>query len=406
MLTGKLVRVRMVRNKLAAQYISTADPEWVNVAQRLLQLFRSLQGVTRDELEEEIRETIGENPTQLIHQGLAKLLEDRCDFEIQSDVPPDAIREKVFLAATKVRTENARSASSSGFIRTVILDQIGKELSLTPELLEQSLFADLKGEQRLTGFQDITVEQLLHRYNVALAQSVLLRATGVSILVTGETPTRYRQLFRAIKFHRLICEITSSGKDSYLIELDGPMSIFSSTQKYGMQLAQFLPSVLPCRHFELTARVRWGTKRVEKIFTLNHTQGLQSHRVDYGSYLPQEVETFAASFRKSIRDWELLDETAILPLGNHFWTPDFQLRHLETGKSIYLELFGYWRRTDIEQHLKRLRETAPVKFLLAVGQQLNLDEQESDSPKEIYHYRRTPIPAEVARMASELIQSR
>ena len=87
---------------------------------------------------------------------------------------------------------------------------------------------------------------------------MLLRSTGVTVQVYGETPARYRQLFRAIKFHRLICEIQPSGPEAYTLRLDGPLSLFSATQKYGLQLALFLPALLQCKRFELTATVRWG----------------------------------------------------------------------------------------------------------------------------------------------------
>jgi predicted nuclease of restriction endonuclease-like RecB superfamily len=400
MLTGKLVRVRHVRNKLVPQYVPTDSAEWRDVAERLLSLFRSLDGVTRDEMEEEIREVVGDNPTQLIHQGLAKLLEDRCDFEIQSDAPPDALREKVFLAAAAQRTANAK-AGTQGFDRVTILNEAATELGVAVEEIDRNLFADLKGEQRLTRFRDLTVERLLHRYNEALAQAVLLRATRVSILINGETPQRYRQIFRAIKFHRLICEISSSSPNSYLLNLDGPMSLFSSTQKYGLQLSYFLPTLLQCKQFELTAHVRWGAKRVEKVFTLNQSQGLRSHLPDYGDYRPPELQAFAESFRKAIDDWELIDETAILPVGTHFWTPDFQLLHKETGRVVYLELFGFWRRADVQTHLERLRKHATTPFVLAVSEQLNTDENEGETPEEIYRFKRTPLPSEVARLAIE-----
>ena len=97
-----------------------------------------------------------------------------------------------------------RSAPS---FRDEIIQAVAAELKTEPPIVEASLFADLKSEQRLTQFKDITPERLLERYNVALAQSILLRSTGVDILIRGETPARYRQLFRQIKFHRLICEV-------------------------------------------------------------------------------------------------------------------------------------------------------------------------------------------------------
>ena len=36
-----------------------------------------------------------------MHRGLAKVLEDRAEFEVVADVPPEQIREKVFTAAAE-----------------------------------------------------------------------------------------------------------------------------------------------------------------------------------------------------------------------------------------------------------------------------------------------------------------
>src|SRR5204862_8054175 len=165
-----------------------------------------------------------DDPSQLVPQGLAKLLEDRCEFEIDSAIEPEELREKVFLAAAAARTPGG------GFDRKRILTRIGDELGVAPEVVDRGLFADLKSEQRCVKFDDLTVDQLLNRYNVALAQAILLRSTGVTVRVHGESPARYRQLFRAIKFHRLICDIQPSGPEAYTLKLDGPLSLFSATQ--------------------------------------------------------------------------------------------------------------------------------------------------------------------------------
>src|SRR5262245_52822511 len=98
MLTGKLVRVRYSRNRLIPAYLDVTDREWREVAQLVLEVFREVKGKSCGEMDEEIKETIGNNPTQVVHQGLAKLLEDRCEFEVDSECAPDELRERVFLS--------------------------------------------------------------------------------------------------------------------------------------------------------------------------------------------------------------------------------------------------------------------------------------------------------------------
>jgi uncharacterized protein len=414
MLTGKMVRVRYARDRIIPHYINVAELAWQETAERLLELFRGQEGKTRGELEEEQREAFGDDPGQLVHQGLVKLLEDRCEFEVTSAHPPEELRAAVFRVSAQRRKDTTLAMGSpandddlrnavAAFDRAAVLLEVSTPLGLTPEAVDQGLFADLKSEQRLTKFKDLTAERLLQRYNLALAQAVLLRSTGVHVIIRTEPPQRYRQLLRRVKFHRLVCEVERLGPDAFQMNLDGPMSLFSATQKYGLQLAMFLPAVLLCRDFELKAELRWGTQRKLKTFLVTPGDGLVSHYPDQGMYTPPELAMFVELFRKRIAEWELVEETELLPLGEGFWAPDFRLVHKETGSVVLLEVLGFWRRSSAEKHLERLRQHVREPFLLAVSDQLHIDEAELEGlPAGIHRFRNMPLPDEVARLAETL----
>jgi predicted nuclease of restriction endonuclease-like RecB superfamily len=399
MLTGRLVRVRYARNRIIPSYLDLEQASWHEAAERLLDLFHAQPGRTRGELEEDLRELIGNDPAQLVHQGLAKLLEDRCEFETVSGQPPEKLREVVFRAAAAYRRTHRQ-----GFDRTAVLEQAGNELALSAESVEQGLFADLKSEQRLIKFKDITAERLLQRYNVALAQAVLLRSTRMHVSLSEETAARFRHLFRQVKFHRLVCEITRGTTDGYELHLDGPLSLFTATQKYGLQLALFLPALLLCRRFELRADLNWGPQRKPKTFTLSSDDGLISHYTDSGTYTPPELRMFVELFRKKVAGWEITEEAEILPLGDSFWVPDFRLTELATGRGVYLEVLGFWRRASAERHLERLRQHIRQPFLLAVSDQLRIDDAGLEGlPAGIHRFRQMPLPDEIVRLATEAL---
>jgi predicted nuclease of restriction endonuclease-like RecB superfamily len=406
MLTGKLLRVRYARDRIVPHYLDVEDATWLEVAERLLEVFRAARGGTRGALEDELIATFGDNPGQLVHQGLAKLLEDRCEFEVVSGQPPEKLREMVFRLAACARQAGG-AGRTADFDRATVLHQAGLELGLAPEAIEQGLFADLKSEQRLMALEDTTAERLLQRYNMALAQAVLLRSTRVHVVLRGEPPQRIRQLLRQAKFHRLICEVEPTGPDSLRLHFDGPMSLFSSTQKYGLQLALFLPWVLLCRDYEVKAELRWGAQRKPKVFHLTSRDALVSHQVDSGSYVPVEMNMFSELFRKRIAHWELSEETEVLRLGDGLWVPDFRLTHRASGEVVHLEVLGFWRRSSAEQHLHRLRLYAEAPFLLAVSEHLRIDDEELGSlAAGIHRFRNMPLPDEVARLADELIAGR
>jgi predicted nuclease of restriction endonuclease-like RecB superfamily len=239
---------------------------------------------------------------------------------------------------------------------------------------------------------------------VSLAQSVLLRSTRVTVTIRREKPARYRQLLRAIKFHRLICDVEKVGPESYKLHLDGPLSLFSSTNKYGAQLAFFLPTVLLCRDFEVNAELLWGPKRTPKTFVLTPSDRLVSHLSDKGTYTPPELEMFVELFRKRIEDWQLIEETEVYPLGSGFWVPDFQLVHTASGEVIKLEVLGFWRKASAEKHLAFLREHVTERFLLAVSDGLHIDDGELEGlPAGIVRFKNLPLPDEIARIAAEMI---
>ncbi|MGL6072595.1 MAG: DUF790 family protein [Fimbriiglobus sp.] len=402
MLTGKMVRVRYARNKITPLYIPASDRGWQSLASQFLDEFMNSPGQTRGELEANLADLIADGPTQLIHQGLAKLLEDRCEFEVQSDLPPDQVREAVFRIAAQHHASAAKTKEP--FSREAVLTEAATELQIPPDQVDLALFADLRDEQRILKFDTLTAEQLLHRYNTALAQAILLRSTAMEVRVWNESAARFRQLFRAVKFHRLICSIRPADGASYKLLLDGPLSLFSSTQKYGLQLAMFLPTLLHCKTFELRAEVRWGAEKKEKVFTLTGSDGLRSHLPDFGVYTPPEVKNFAANFSNNIVDWTLSDDPAPQLLDGTIWVPDFTLTHTATGHEVFVEILGFWRKLDIEAHFKKLKKHFDGRFILVVSEANRADEgDEFTTGNEVYRYKRTPISDEVAKLANRLL---
>jgi uncharacterized protein len=399
MLTGTQVRVRFVRQRIIPLYLPVDDPTWLEIGERLLEQFRGREGSTRSALAEDMAALFGNVPNQPTYQGMARLLEDRCEFSVQAVGEPEELRRLTFEAAAQRRRE-----AIAPFDRQAILADIGGALGQTAEAIDQGLFADLKSEQKLVSFEDISARRLLERYNVALAQAILLRSTSVQVKLKGVTPARCRQLCRLVKFHRLVCDFETRSTGELLLRLDGPLSLFSATQKYGLQLALFLPAILACPSFELTAELRWGAQRKEKTFSLTDADGLTSNRPDSGQYVPPELAMFVDLFRKKIHDWDLAEESEIFRLGNHFWVPDFRLTERGTGRIVYLDVLGFWRRSSLETYLARLRLDATRRFVLAVSDQLHVEEAELEGlPVWIHRFHNMPLPDEIVRLAREVL---
>ena len=143
----------------------------------------------------------------------------------------------------------------------------------------------------------------------------MLRSVLVKVEVHDQKPARYRQLFRLLKFHRLLYRVEGSMAEGYVFHIDGPLSLFSATNKYGLQMALFLPALLHCDDFRLDAELRWGPKREPRTFHLESRDGLISHQADTGTFVPAELTAFIERFRQVAPTWELNEGNRVHPPG-------------------------------------------------------------------------------------------
>lgn len=375
MLTGNLVRVRTSKARVIPIYLERDNPTWLEAAESLLLIFREGVGSTRGEIEAEIDEMLGDDPKTLAHRGLAKVLEDRAEFETVADAPPDVLREKVFAAAAAERLRLKDEKRRGCFQRELVLARVAAEVGLEPSVLSASLFADLKDEARMIQFDDISDQRLIDRYNVALAQAVLLRSTRMTATVTRERPARYRQLFRWLKFHRLLFVVEGSMAQGYTIHIDGPLSLFSATKKYGFQMAQFLPALLLCDSFRLDAELEWGPRKELRTFHLESKDGLISHYQDTGTYTPPELAAFVERFRQVAPGWEVTEATDIVELGREgIWVPDYKFIHKKTGTDVFVDILGFWKRSSLDRLTTLLPKHGPPRYLLAISERMKVDE--------------------------------
>ncbi len=391
-------------------YIDRDAAHWLEAAESLLLLFREGAGMTRGEIESEIDELFGGGgkATQ-VYRGLAKVLEDRAEFEVVADVPPEVIREKVFMAAAdyrrQLRAEEPAPAIAPFFAATRSLSAVAAELKLEPDAVLNSLFADLHDENRLLRFEDMTAQRLIDRYNVALAQAVLLRSVLVKAEIRNERPARYRQLFRRLKFHRLLYRVEGSMRDGYVFQIDGPLSLFSATTKYGLQVAWFLPALLLCRDFRLDAELRWGPKREPRSFFLESRDGLVSHQADTGIYVPAELTAFVERFRQVAPAWEISECTDVIELGREgVWVPDYRFVHRATGTDVFVEVLGFWKRSSLERLTRLLPLHGPPRFVLAISDRLKVDEEAlQDLPGPILRFKEIPNASELAALLETFV---
>ncbi len=386
MLTSELLRARRHGSNLAARYLNPGERARVRpVAEAMIATLAMGSGSSRDDVTAALATVASSPRDRAIVLGLEKLLLDRCEFVAPEGDDPEALREAVFRLAA---AERKALGPTQRFDRARVLERAAAELGLSRERIELQLFSDLRKNERLVSFRPTTAERLLDRYDVALAQALLLRAVRVEVTLIGEEPSRTRQLFRAARFHGLLHQVKPIER-GHLIQLDGPMSLFTSASRYGLALALFLPAVLRCRTFRLAADVLWGKERAPLRFELGPEQGLVPHGRPVDGVAP-ELERLVGAFRELESDWDVEPCDAIVSVpGEAAVVPDLAFTNRSTGERVWLEAFGYWSRAAVWQRVETVRRGFPGKLILAVGKQLRVSEEVLDESEaaEIYVYR-------------------
>jgi len=381
--------------RVVPRHVEPDSAEYLRAAEDLVNLFAEHEGETRAALEEALREYVGTGTDYKIMRGLIKLLTDRCEFDTTAPAEPSDIRRALFLRARESHPVTGVEQ------RNRVVAEAAAEIGCAPDALLAGLYADLSDNQRLVSFEPLAPAELLDLYNVAQAQALLYRCVEMTLWVEPQPAEGYRELFGAVKAYGLIHTVTGGAGRGYEIRLDGPVSLFQRSQKYGVQMAVFLPALLLCQNWRMRAEIE--TKRGTAHFELNSRQTrLRSHyRVAVG-YENPAIEKLAATWHKAGADWALEQSREVIDLGETAFAPDFVLSR-ETGARVYLEVLGFWTPESLRRRLAEFEHAGIRNFILAAWDELRGGRDPLASvPPNVINFKRTLDPAAVALKADEL----
>ena len=395
MLTTDLLLTRSKGPYIEPRYIDVASPKYQQLAQDLIDIFARHQGRTRKALKAALDQYAGDRTDYRIQRGLAKLLfDDRCEFHITSAVPPTDLRQQTFALSRENHPVVCEPNLIYPITREHILEQIALKYQISTDQVEQGLYADLAENHRLQTFEPPSANFLLERYNVALAQAMLYRCERLELSLYRNIPARYKQLFKFIKFYRLIHAINGDLDAGYEIVLDGPLSMFRHSQKYGFQMAVFLPALLLCTRWQMRAEIPRPDGRRQE-FIIDDSAPLNSHYRDQTIYDSLLEETFARRFDAAKTEWELERESEIINLKETVMIPDFTFRH-PSGRTALLEIVGFWRPDYLRRKLEKLKKARRKDLIVAVSRDLNVSEEDfSDVAGEVFFFKNRIQPREV-----------
>lgn len=397
MLRADLIRSRLnIDNDQVSVRMLPVNYQNLGLAAGLIRLFGAQVGQSRAALAEALRAFEGDSLNYPVIRGLAAVLEQRATFGNEPPVSPAELRAALFARGPVSRQPDIFQPYS----RADVLAQTAARLGLTPADIEAALFADLPAEQiLLSAGEPILPADLIGRYNLELARGVLYWAREMRLVVEGG----YKEVFKYIKLFKLMYTIQPA-QPGYHIILHGPISPFvSSTIRYGVQFAKFLPALLLCPRWQMEADIQPpGVPRSQPLrYRLDDSTSLRTHFKPGREFDSRLEADFAAEFENKYggvkRKWDLAREDDLVIAGDSVMIPDFSLTHRHDGRRALLEIVGYWHPHYLQRKLEKVRQAGRRDLILLVYEAVNVAEGvfEAASAGEVLQFQRKPVLKDV-----------
>lgn len=376
MLRGEHVIARLYRGRLQPHRLSASDERTSQTAEQLCRLYGGHLGRPRGELEEAVYAAEEELGSRLdprrgfkVVRALGKLLEERAEWSEPATADPYTVRTRLFELAAALPEPPASEPGLLGSpTRDDVLSQVARETGLDEPAT--AMFADRQGAQLLAVFDRPAPEELIDRYNVAQVQALLYSASSLTVDLGSGADARL--VFHYAKLLGLVYSLEPLG-EGYRITLDGPLSIFGGTRKYGLRLAKLLPGLLLTAPWSLSADVAWKGRQAELALD-SESSGLRGHYRGPKDLEPDDGgvrEAFEKAWRraKDTGDWSLEESQGVIPLPERrtALVPDFTLRDAGTGKTSHLEILGFWSESQLVERVAMIRSARERGYRVLVA---------------------------------------
>jgi len=405
MLTLQLLRVR-TRSGAIFPLFCTKEED-IELAKKIIQEFeqtwknKEKKAVLEDRISA-IEESDAGSDYKLV-RGLYALLERRCTFRSRdsnsdndgetsstSTIPiidPPRIRKAVFEESSK------RGFALTELERMEIADSVASRLHLSShDVVLKTMWSDLDDNLILDYFDAIDPEALVGWYNLSLMQTLLFNCTKLDFYISGGL--NWKRVLRTVKRLGLMYYLQQpqqQQENRIICSLEGPLSLFKLTDRYGTLLAKLLPSIIFSSdkkressggdgewHLDawIVRKTMDGRKIYEFKISKNEIPGLLTD--PYSSFPPSSItqkevagssslyndynifdsaveEKFAKRFEQAETGWRLTREPDPLVLSNGgAFIPDFMFEKYD--KRVYLEIVGFWTKEYLERKLQKLAD--------------------------------------------------
>ena len=458
MLSLDLLRTTTRRGNILPQFCSLnfGNGSDYELASKIITYFedscKNNSGSTKGILLDKVTSLESEYDHKLV-RGLFALLERRSQFANKiKNIDPVTIRRELF-----------EESSSRGFAITVqgrqeIIENVAKKCSVSADDVNDVMWSDREENLILEEFDSIAPRNLLVSYNRSLAQTLLFRCTTLEFYVKGGV--YWKHVLRNVKRYGLMYHlqhakgVEEDGSESITCTLEGPLSLFKMTDRYGTAIAKLLPWIIKAPSWRISGSVIRKNEEGQKIYQFaisdkemqgildvpeslrehnSSNPGSKSHEFGeendfkYDSILEEKFEkAFIQRFDKK-DDWKISREPDPLVADGKAMIPDFVFERF--GRKVYFEIVGFWTKQYLENKAAKLQsifgsdnntksgqqrenknqnDPAEISLLVAVNSDLACSQIESISNDNIFTFKKEvpikPILRHLRRLDEEIVK--
>jgi predicted nuclease of restriction endonuclease-like RecB superfamily len=454
MLPLQLLRIRITKKgkNIAPLFCTSVDEKFAEQLQLAAKIIEEFEESSKKKdrngsLAERISLMESQYDSYKLVRGFYTLLERRCVFRskrsfttrinnIGNNINNDAGSNNIATVNTTyidpftIRKDLFEESSKRGFAltnyeRAEIMNTVASRLCASADNIADDMWSDLEENMILEQFYKISPEQLIAWYNLSLMQTLLFNCTKLEFYVHGGS--NWKRILRDVKrlglmynlqmqtlerkeepkqVHQQMKETTDvkaygdSMKNNTIIvcSIDGPLSIFKLTDRYGTSIAKLLPSIISAETWYIKAWiVRKTMSSGKKIYefeisnvesptllkepyrdTEKNDNKDNKEKNEFPTYDATAIhfdsnieEKFASRFEQSANGWKLVREPDPLIVSNgKALIPDFMFE--KHGRKIYLEIVGFWTKEYLERKIQKITDVMTVSynkidFLIAVN---------------------------------------
>jgi predicted nuclease of restriction endonuclease-like RecB superfamily len=336
---------------------------YTEYAEKMLSVYSNGLGQQRRQLHRQVESLFADEPDCPVRriQAFCKLLDDQSTFLTDPEGKASKLRLQVFAEAGRFHPLVKQPDRLFEHDEKGIKQKLSDKLNLPWDQIEQSLYSDVMAFQWLKQFDGFgNVSALLSRYNVAQLQACLYRSVSMTVSATDD----FKTILRYAKLAHLQHDIVRSGPSKYRITFSGPASILRETRRYGVNFAKFLPALLACKGWKMTASVKTPWNQPAKL-VISDKDGFTSHLPSPDEFDSTLEESFARKFGSERNGWQLFREGEILHDHQKTFVPDFTFRH-EDSTEVLLEIVGFWTQEYLAHRRETLQQFRHHRILIAV----------------------------------------